>query len=64
VLIRNYLGFPRGISGAELMQRAYQQAWLFGAKYVFAREVTGLSQAGASRIVSSPTAGTSPRVRC
>ncbi len=28
-LIRNYLGFPRGISGAELTQRAYQQAWLF-----------------------------------
>jgi thioredoxin reductase (NADPH) len=41
-LIRNYLGFPRGISGAELAQRAYQQAWLFGAKYVFAREVTAL----------------------
>ena len=38
-LIRNYLGFPRGISGAELTQRAYQQAWLFGAKFVFAREV-------------------------
>jgi thioredoxin reductase (NADPH) len=52
VLIRNYLGFPRGISGAELMQRAYQQAWLFGAKYVFAREVTGLSRAGARRIVT------------
>jgi thioredoxin reductase (NADPH) len=39
-LIRNYLGFPRGISGAELTQRAYQQAWLFGAKFFFAREVT------------------------
>jgi thioredoxin reductase (NADPH) len=52
VLIRNYLGFPRGISGAELTQRAYQQAWLFGAKYVFAREVTGLSRSGSSRVVS------------
>lgn len=39
-LIRNYLGFPRGISGAELTRRAYQQAWLFGAKFVFGREVT------------------------
>lgn len=39
-LIRNYLGFPRGISGGELTQRAYQQAWLFGAKFVFGREVT------------------------
>jgi thioredoxin reductase (NADPH) len=41
-LIRNYLGFPRGISGAELTQRAYQQAWLFGSKFVFSREITGL----------------------
>ena len=41
-LIRNYLGFPRGISGAELTQRAYQQAWLFGSRFVFAREVTAL----------------------
>jgi thioredoxin reductase (NADPH) len=41
-LIRNYLGFPRGIGGAELTQRAYQQAWLFGARYVFAREVVGV----------------------
>jgi len=41
-LIRNYLGFPRGISGAELTQRAYQQAWLFGAKFIFSREATGL----------------------
>jgi len=29
--IRNYLGFPRGVGGAELAQRAFQQAWLFGA---------------------------------
>ena len=41
-MIRNYLGFPRGISGAELAQRAYEQAWLFGTKYVFAREARRL----------------------
>jgi thioredoxin reductase (NADPH) len=52
VLIRNYLGFPRGISGTELTQRAYQQAWLFGAKYVFAREVAHLSADGDRRVVS------------
>jgi thioredoxin reductase (NADPH) len=51
-LIRNYLGFPRGISGAELTQRAYQQAWLFGAKFVFAREVTGLDSRGDRRILT------------
>jgi thioredoxin reductase (NADPH) len=50
-LIRNYLGFPRGISGAELTQRAYQQAWLFGAKFVFSREVTELQVNGSERIL-------------
>jgi thioredoxin reductase (NADPH) len=50
-LIRNYLGFPRGISGAELAKRAYEQAWLFGAKYVLAREVSGLRASGDDRIV-------------
>lgn len=41
-LIRNYLGFPRGIGGAELAGRAYQQAWLFGASFQFERRATGL----------------------
>jgi thioredoxin reductase (NADPH) len=41
-LIRNYMGFPRGISGAELAQRAYQQAWVFGAHFLVMCEVTGL----------------------
>lgn len=50
-LIRNYLGFPRGISGAELAQRAYQQAWLFGAKYVFARQVSALRADGIYRVL-------------
>lgn len=51
-LLRNYLGFPRGISGAELAQRAYQQAWLFGARYALAREVSALRAAGTDRIVT------------
>lgn len=50
-LIRNYLGFPRGISGADLAQRAYQQAWAFGAKFVFAREAESLRADGDRRIV-------------
>ena len=54
-LIRNYLGFPRGISGAELTQRAYQQAWLFGAKFVFAREVTRLRANGVKKILTYRT---------
>jgi thioredoxin reductase (NADPH) len=51
-LIRNYLGFPRGISGGELTQRAYQQAWLFGAKFVFAREVTHLREKDAKKTLT------------
>jgi thioredoxin reductase (NADPH) len=50
-LIRNYLGFPRGISGGELAQRAYEQAWLFGTKFVFAREGLRLRAEGASRLL-------------
>jgi len=51
-LIRNYLGFPRGISGAALTQRAYQQAWLFGAKFVFSREVAGLRLDGDEKFLA------------
>ena len=40
--IRNYLGFARGISGAELAQRAYQQAWVFGTNFVHQREAVRL----------------------
>jgi thioredoxin reductase (NADPH) len=41
-LIRNYLGFPSGVGGAELASRAAEQAWLFGATFLFMRRVTGL----------------------
>jgi thioredoxin reductase (NADPH) len=42
-LIRNYLGFNRGVTGAELAQRGYQQAWVFGAHFVVSKEVTALT---------------------
>jgi thioredoxin reductase (NADPH) len=45
-LIRNYLGFPRGLAGAELAQRAYQQAWVFGAQLLLMRDVTRLDTTG------------------
>jgi len=41
-MIRNYPGFPVGISGEELTSRAYQQAWQFGTTFIFANPVTGL----------------------
>ena len=40
--IRNYLGFQRGITGADLAQRAYQQAWVFGTTFVQMCEAQGL----------------------
>ena len=46
-LIRNYPGFSRGISGAHLAFRSFQQAWSFGAEFIFMREVVGLEVDGA-----------------
>ena len=41
-LIRNYLGFPRGVSGRRLALQAYEQAWVFGASFVFMQRVIDL----------------------
>lgn len=41
-MIRNYLGFPRGISGMRLAQRARTQAARFGARFLTGWAVTGL----------------------
>jgi thioredoxin reductase (NADPH) len=45
-LIRNYLGFPRGISGRRLAERAYEQAWVFGAQFAFMQHATSLGGDG------------------
>jgi thioredoxin reductase (NADPH) len=45
-LIRNYLGFPRGVSGNRLAEQAYEQAAVFGASFVFMHRVTALSRSG------------------
>jgi thioredoxin reductase (NADPH) len=49
--IENYLGFPRGLSGADLAQRAIAQARRFGAEMVLARDVVALEQRGPVRAV-------------
>ena len=52
-MIRNYLGFPHGISGAELMNRALEQAWLFGAEVMLARSAVSLAADGDRRVVTT-----------
>lgn len=49
--IENYLGFPDGVRGSELAERAARQADRFGAEVVVAREVVGLRDEGSHRIV-------------
>ena len=52
-LIRNYLGFPRGLGGGELAQRADQQAWLFGAQFRLTHRATALEPRDGKHIVST-----------
>ncbi|PFX02799.1 Thioredoxin reductase [Nocardia farcinica] len=49
--IENYLGFPDGLSGAQLADRARRQAAKFGAEVVTTREVVGLEVNGSARTV-------------
>ncbi|EKX63880.1 FAD-dependent oxidoreductase [Streptomyces ipomoeae] len=49
--IENYLGFPDGVSGAQLTDRARRQAAKFGAEILTAREVSGLEVNGAARTI-------------
>ena len=49
--IENYLGFPKGLSGADLTHRAVAQAARFGAETVLTREVKGLESRGPVRAV-------------
>jgi thioredoxin reductase (NADPH) len=51
-MIRNYLGFPWGIGGSDLMERAEQQATGFGASFVIARDAVGLRAEGQNRVIT------------
>ena len=49
--IENYLGFPDGVSGAQLADRARRQAVKFGAELITTGDVVGLEVNGAARTV-------------
>lgn len=50
--IRNYPGFPKGISGGELARRTGEQAALFGTNLYLIRSATGLQPEGKRYIVT------------
>lgn len=56
--IENYLGFPDGLSGSQLADRARRQAAKFGAEVVTTREVVGLEVNGSARAVRFADGGT------
>ncbi|MEV5558822.1 FAD-dependent oxidoreductase [Nonomuraea wenchangensis] len=55
--IENYLGFPDGVSGQQLADRARRQALKFGAELLTARKVTLLEPRGQARVVGFKDGG-------
>jgi thioredoxin reductase (NADPH) len=49
--IENYLGFPDGVSGSQLTDRARRQAGKFGAEVLTTRDVVGLEARGSARVI-------------
>ena len=48
--IRNYLGFPRGVSGSRLAEQAHEQAAIFGADFVFMHRASTLGRGDDGRL--------------
>jgi thioredoxin reductase (NADPH) len=56
--IENYLGFPDGVSGSQLTERARRQATRFGAELLTTRDVVSLDVNGSARTVRFADGGT------
>ena len=55
--IENYLGFPDGITGSQLADRARRQAIKFGVELISARVVNAVSTRGAARVIGFADGG-------
>jgi thioredoxin reductase (NADPH) len=55
--IENYLGFPDGVTGSQLTDRARRQAHKFGAEVLTTRDVVGLDVRASSRAVQFADGG-------
>lgn len=62
-LIRNYLGFPSGIAGGDLANRAQQQAWLFGSQFMLFQQAAGLRRDEAGQHIVTLSDGREIRSR-
>ena len=56
--IENFMGFPTGISGGDLVWRGEIQAMKFGTEFVRPRRVAGLARAGEGRFLATLDDGT------
>jgi thioredoxin reductase (NADPH) len=56
-MIRNYPGFPRGVSGGELAFRAWEQTLLFGAEFVFIHPAAGIAVRDGALVVTRADGG-------
>jgi thioredoxin reductase (NADPH) len=50
--VENYLGFPSGLTGAELVERALEQARKFGVRFLIPREVIGLAERNGAYLIA------------
>jgi thioredoxin reductase (NADPH) len=55
--IRNYLGFSRGVTGGDLARQAYEQAWVFGARFAFMQQANSLRRESDTVLVGLTSGG-------
>jgi len=60
-LIRNYPGFPAGVSGTRLANTMYRQAWGLGARFFFMRSVAALREGRPGELAVELSDGTTIR---